>query len=67
MPTGILWGFYILPTIFTIALMLWYAFIFGPKQDREMEERRERLIREREARAAGKAAKPENAGKEDEA
>ncbi len=64
MPTGILWGFYILPTIFTIALMCWYAFIFGPKQDREMEERRERLIREREARAA---VEKEKTGKEDEA
>ncbi|MBQ5951458.1 MAG: hypothetical protein IJL66_04880 [Lachnospiraceae bacterium] len=66
MPSGMLWGFYILPTIFTVALMLWYAYIYGPKQDRKMEERRQRLIREREERAA-KAAKAENKGKEGDA
>ena len=66
MPSGMLWGFYILPTIFTVALMLWYAYIYGPKQDRKMEERRQRLIRERKERAA-KAAKAENKGKEGDA
>ena len=50
MSIGMWLGFYILPTIFTIAAMLWYAYSFGPKQDKAMEERRQRLIRERKKR-----------------
>lgn len=43
MSAGMWWGLYIIPSILTIAAMLWYASVYGKKQDKKLEERRRRL------------------------